>query len=128
MCHPGRSSLKIFHQLINKKTKEICRELNLFSFATRKHQSKEAEFVEEISDLDGWKVVRNDLIKNVGGNLIPIIVASNVESDNILVLEHQHDGRDLELNYADEVVRHVSTLWGDVVKLNTVIEEEPFEI
>ncbi len=121
VCHDE----SFIREYLDEKT---CRELNLFSFATRKHQSKEAEFIEEISDLDGWKKVRDDLIKNVGGNSIPIIVASNVEPGNILVLEHQHDGRDLELNYADEVVRHVSTLWGDVVKLNTVIEEEPFEI
>jgi stage V sporulation protein R len=109
-------------------TEEDCRELNLFSFAARIRQSEEAEFVEEISDRDGWKVVKNDLIKNVGGNTIPVIYVSNVEGGNILVLSHDHDGRDLELDYADAVVRHVSILWGDVVKLNTIIEEEPFEI
>ena len=109
-------------------TEEDCRELNLFSFASRIRQSEEAEFVEEISDRDGWKIVKNDLIKNVGGNTIPVIYVSNVEEGNILVLSHDHDGRDLELDYADAVVRHVSVLWGDVVKLNTIIEEEPFEI
>ena len=57
-----------------------------------------------------------------------MIYVSNVEGGNILVLSHDHDGRDLELDYADAVVRHVSILWGDVVKLNTIIEEEPFEI
>ena len=38
------------------------------------------------------------------------------------------DGRDLELNHADEVLRHVITLWGDEAKLFTIIEEELWEI
>ena len=109
-------------------TEEDCRELNLFSFATRNKNGKEAEYIEEISDKDGWKIIKNDLISNVGGNTVPIIYVDNIDRDNILTLSHEHDGRDLELDYADAVVEHVSILWGDVVKLNTVIEEEPFEI
>ena len=109
-------------------TEEDCRELNLFSFSTRSRQSEEAEFIDDISDNDGWKQVKKDLIKNVGGNTIPIIYVAEVEQGNILVLEHEHDGRDLELDYADAVVGHVSTVWRDVVRLNTIIEEEPFEI
>jgi stage V sporulation protein R len=45
-----------------------------------------------------------------------------------LILKHDHDGRDLELSYADEVVQHVMTLWDDVVKLVTIVEGEPWEI
>ena len=75
-------------------TEDDCRELNLFSFATEKRQSEEAEYIEEISDDDGWKVVKNDLINNVGGNTIPIIYVNDVEIGNMLVLNHSHEGRD----------------------------------
>jgi stage V sporulation protein R len=109
-------------------TEEDCRELNLFAFSTRNRQTEEVEIIDDISDEEGWKKVKQDLIKNVGGNTIPIIYVSEIEQGNILVLEHEHDGRDLELDYADAVVQHVSHLWGDVVRLNTIIEEEPFEI
>lgn len=109
-------------------TEEDCRELNLFSFAARRVNEKQANYIEEISDRDGWKVVKNDLIKNVGGNTLPVIYVNDVDSSNILTLNHEHDGRDLELDYADAVIEHVSVLWNDVVKLNTIIEEEPFEI
>ncbi len=109
-------------------TEEDCRELNLFAFSTRNRQQEEVEIIDDISDEEGWKKIKQDLIKNVGGNTIPVIYVSEVEQGNILVLEHEHDGRDLELDYADAVVQHVSHLWGDVVRLNTIIEEEPFEI
>ena len=64
----------------------------------------------------------------MGGNSVPKIYAYEIENGNILSLKHHHDGSDLDLNYADEVILHVSNLWGDVVKLTTVIEDEPWEI
>jgi stage V sporulation protein R len=106
-------------------TEEDCRELNLFSYSKKK---KDIFTIDEIADGDGWKKIRDDLIKNVGAGTIPKIYVESIEDGNVLVLQHEHDGRDLELNYADEVVKHVSTLWGDVVKLLTVVEEEPWEI
>jgi len=106
-------------------TEEDCRELNLFSYSKKR---KDIFTIDEISDEDGWKKIRDDLIKNVGAGTIPKIYVESIEDGNVLVLQHEHDGRDLELNYADEVVKHVSTLWGDVVKLLTVVEEEPWEI
>ena len=73
-------------------------------------------------------MVKDRLIRNVGAGGIPRIYIREVEAGNILALEHDHDGRDLDLDHADEVVMHVSTLWGDVVKLHTIIEDEPWEI
>ena len=53
----------------------------------------------------------------------------SIDEGDVLVLHHEHDGRDLELDYADAVVRHIETLWkGGSVKLMTIIEDEPFEI
>ena len=37
-----------------------------------------------------------------------------------LVLEHVHDGRDLDLEYAEEVVQRVKTLWPRDVKFFTI--------
>tara|TARA_Y100000034_G_scaffold97078_1_gene118453 strand:+ start:689 stop:1999 length:1311 start_codon:yes stop_codon:yes gene_type:complete len=103
---------------------EDCEELNLFSFINK----KETYSINEISDDDGWKLVKQSLLKNTGANSIPRIYIDEIENGNILSLKHQHDGRDLDLNYADEVVSHVGNLWEDVVKLTTVIEDEPWEI
>lgn len=105
-------------------TEEDCLELNMFSFSMK----RTGYSIDEISDIDGWKQVKQSLIKNISVNTIPKIYVKEMEIGNILSLAHEHDGRDLELSYADEVVKSVMILWGDVVKLHTIIEEEPWEI
>lgn len=109
-------------------TEEDCIELNLFSYS--KKQKEQGVFsVDEVSDDEGWKKIKESLIRGVGEGTIPKIYVEEIEKEgNVLVLQHEHDGRDLELNYADEVVKHVSTLWGGTVKLMTIVEEEPWEI
>ena len=57
-----------------------------------------------------------------------VIYADDIEEGNVLVLRHEHDGRDLDLQYSDEVIMHVSDLWGDVVKFHTIVEGESWEI
>ena len=106
-------------------TRELCEDLGLFSFSEKKSKGLT---IDEIYDDDGWENIRETLIKNVGTNGIPVIYVEEVEDDNTLILRHEHDGRDLELNHADEVLRHIITLWGDDAKLFTLIEEELWEI
>lgn len=105
---------------------EDFRELNMFAYERKKNGDV---FISEVSDQDDWKVVRSDMIKNTGVNTIPHIYVDRIESDGSLVLKHEHDGRDLDLDYADNVVSHVRSLWkeGDV-KLFTIIENEVWEI
>jgi stage V sporulation protein R len=105
-------------------TEEDCHDLGLFSFSRKKEHYE----IEDISDSDGWKVVKQELLNNVGTNGIPVIYIDDIEDGNVLVLKHEHDGRDLELQYADEVIMHVSDLWGDVVKFHTIVEGESWEI
>ena len=106
-------------------TQEDCEELNLFAFS----QKKDYYLKNEVSDEDGWKPVKNLLVNQVGANTIPKIYVESIDEGDVLVLHHEHDGRDLELDYADAVVRHIETLWkGGSVKLMTIIEDEPFEI
>jgi stage V sporulation protein R len=105
-------------------TAEDCLDLNLFSYSRKKEHFS----IDDISDDEGWEKVKGDLINSVGMNGMPRIYVDNVDDGNILVLQHEHDNRDLDLNYADEVIQHITVLWGDVVKLMTVIEDEPWEI
>jgi len=105
-------------------TEEICYDLNLFSYSKK----RAGYSIDEISDNDGWKIVKDNLINGVGDGTIPRIYVEEVQSGNVLCLHHEHDGRDLELNYADEVVKNVRVLWRDEVKLITIIEDEPWEI
>ncbi|MAF24414.1 stage V sporulation protein R [bacterium] len=103
---------------------ESSRDLNLFTYSTK----KEYITIDDISDEEGWKKIKNDLIMNVGTNSMPSVYVSDVSDYNELIIRHDHDGRDLELEYAEEVVSQLLRLWPSGIKFFTVIEEESFEI
>jgi stage V sporulation protein R len=52
---------------------------------------------------------------------IPAITPVAVEKGE-LILEHDYDGRELELGYAKETIKHVAGLWGDGVKIRTKLD------
>ena len=100
-------------------------EMNYFSYSFKK--DKKAITIDDIADDSGWEAVRDELIKNVGLSRLPIIFVDEVEKDNTLCLSHEHDGRDLDINYAQKVFEHIKTLWKDNVKLVTIVENEVWE-
>ena len=103
---------------------EDFRELNLFTYSVKKNKIS----IDDISDEEGWKAVRSSLLKTIGTNSIPRVFVSDISRNGDLILSHDHDGRDLELEYAEEVVTSIKKLWDKGVKLFTIIEDEPFEI
>jgi stage V sporulation protein R len=107
-------------------TEDKARELNLFTFSSKGRKNPDWT-VDDIVDETGWNEVRSSLINQVGGNSIPVIYVDNVEKDT-LILRHEHDGRDLEIDYADRCVKNIIELWKGPVKLLTQLEGEDFEI
>jgi len=106
-------------------TRDLCEKLGLFSFSVKR---KLGYTIDDISDDFGWQEVKSKLISNIGTNGIPVIYIEEVEEDGTLILRHEHDGRDLDLEHTERVVQHVRALWGKPTKLFTVIEEETWEI
>ncbi|MGI5911678.1 MAG: SpoVR family protein [Syntrophomonadaceae bacterium] len=96
---------------------EICREYNLFSFLKKGRDY----YVKEIADEKGWKAVRAVLASNTGMQVVPVIKVVEVGHNNLLMLEHEWDGRELNLDYAHHTLKHVSDLWGGKVRLRTMI-------
>ena len=104
---------------------EFMREMNYFSYSFKsKHKSTT---IDDISDDGGWEAVRDELILNVGLNRIPTVYVDELKKDNTLALLHEHDGRDLDIQYAKKVFEHIQILWGDNVTLSTNIEGEIWE-
>tara|TARA_R110000824_G_scaffold129955_6_gene291575 strand:- start:49 stop:1359 length:1311 start_codon:yes stop_codon:yes gene_type:complete len=100
------------------------RELNLFSFSTK----REYISIDEISDEDGWKEVRSNFIKSIGVNGIPSIYVTDLASTGELILKHDFDGRELNLDFSENVVKNIRAIWPGKVKLFTVLEDESWEI
>lgn len=110
-------------------TKELCMELNLFEY----RKLGKDYVISEIADEEGWNVIRESLIKNCGINMVPNIKIVEVsEKNGVLMLEHEWDGRDLQLEYAHETLKQIAKLWGRRTRLRTkvrnsyqIIETEP---
>lgn len=100
-------------------------EMNYFSYSFKK--SKKSITIDDISDDEGWEKVRDELIKNVGLNRIPTVYVDEIDKNNVLSLVHEHDGRDLDLNYAQKVYEYIKVLWGDNIKLVSTVEDEEWE-
>jgi len=103
----------------------LCKELNLFSYSF--HEKEGYNKITEVSGDIGWRTVRDDLIKNVGLNSVPVILVKELQRDGTLILEHEHDGRDLELSEANKAFEHLNELWHGNVRFTTVIEDDLWE-
>ena len=117
--HNDETFLKVF---LNE---EMCKELNLFSYSF--HQREGYNKITDLSDEEGWQTVRDDLIKSVGLNSVPVVLVKELRKDGTLILEHEHDGRDLELSEANKVFEQINELWPGNVRFTTIIEDETWE-
>lgn len=100
----------------------LCHELNLFEYRKRGRDY----LVSEVADANGWKIIRDSLVAMVGINNIPNIRAVEVGARNrVLFLEHEYDGRELQLEYAHQTLKHIARLWGGTVRLRTKVRDTP---
>lgn len=100
-------------------TQELCGEMNLFEYVA----SGNDYMISEVSDDDGWKIIRDTLANTVGIGSIPTIYVSDwIQKENTLVLTHEYDGRELELSFAYETLKHLVDLWNGKILLVTQLE------
>ena len=102
----------------------LIRELKLFN--VENDADKDHLEVTAIHDEWGYQSIRESLSANYDlGNLEPYIQVYNVNvrGDRALTLRHDmHNGRPLERQNAEEVVRHIHQLWGFDVILESVAD------
>ena len=120
-CLIARESMNDISFISQYLTEEDCYDLNLFTYSKRFNG---ATFIDDISDKEGWKEVKKELLLNIGGSSIPVIHVSEMKKDGTLILRHDHDGRDLELGYARKVGEHIKTLWGSPIHIITQVDGE----
>ena len=103
-------------------TEELVRELNLFEYQSRGNE----KVVSRVADEENWQSIKDTLIQNVGTGTIPVIKVEDSDYNNNrgLLLKHSHDGRDLQLEYAEKTLHYVRQLWGREVVLETILNEK----
>jgi len=101
-------------------TEDLIRELNLFEYKARGNE----HVVTRVADEDNWRQIKETLIQNVGTGTIPVIKVfdSDYMHNRTLLLKHAHDGRDLQLEYAEKTLKYVHQLWRRDVALETSLD------
>ena len=101
-------------------TEDLMREMDIFEYEAR----GEELVVSKVADDDGWKEVKATLIKNVGTNSIPVLKVDDADfgQNRTLYVKHDHDGRDLHIEYAEKSLNYLQRLWGREVVLETVLD------
>jgi stage V sporulation protein R len=101
-------------------TEKLVRDLHLFEYETRGDQT----VVRNIADEAGWRSIKETLLKNVGLNSVPVLKVEDADfgHNHTLHLVHCHDGRDLQLEYAEKTLAYVSQLWNGEVVVETILD------
>jgi stage V sporulation protein R len=101
----------------------LMRKLGMFEYKPKKNDY----VVSEVSDEVGWQQIKETLLAQVGVGSIPIIrvIDADYEGNRHLLLEHVHDGRDLDLENAEKTLGYAFRLWGRGVYLQTTVGDTP---
>jgi stage V sporulation protein R len=101
-------------------TEDLMREMDIFEYEPR----GEELVISKVADDEGWREVKETLLKNVGTNSIPVIKVEDADfgQNRTLYLKHYHDGRDLHLEYSEKTMAYLQRLWGREVVIETVLD------
>jgi len=77
-------------------------------------------------DREGFRAVKQQVLDMLSTRGAPRVYAvdANAHNRGELLLHHPHEGLDLQLEYAERVLGHLSALWGRPVHLQTVLGEK----
>lgn len=103
-------------------TEELMREMDMFEYEPR----GEDLVISQVSDKEGWRGIKETLIKNVGMGGVPVIKVEDADynQNRSLYVKHHHEGRDLQLEYAEKAISYLHRLWGHEVVLETVVNSK----
>ena len=100
-------------------TEDLMREMDLFQYQAKGNDL----VVSDVSDQEGWKKIKETLLKNVGMGTVPVIKIedSGYGDSRTLYLKHDHEGRDLHLEYAERTLAYIYRLWARDIALESVV-------
>ncbi|MGH7856990.1 MAG: SpoVR family protein, partial [Candidatus Binatia bacterium] len=100
-------------------TEDLMRQMDLFQYEAKGNDL----VISKVSDSEGWKRVKEVLLRNVGMGGVPVIKIedANYSNNRTLYASHDHDGRDLHLEYAEKTLSYLYRLWGREVLLESAL-------
>jgi stage V sporulation protein R len=97
---------------------QIAEDLHLFSH-TRKGKNR----IVSILPATDFERLKQIFVLEVGTSSIPKILVRSV-NNNILELEHLFDGRELQIDWAEQVLKHIAVLWKNPISLSTSLGDK----
>jgi stage V sporulation protein R len=100
-------------------TENLMRDLHLFEYEAKGDDL----VISHVADVDGWERVKETLLASVGMGSIPVIRVEDADynQNRTLYLVHAHEGRDLQLEYAEKSLGYIGRLWQRDVALETIV-------
>lgn len=98
-------------------TTDLVRDLDMYIYAL---QSDYYEDKIVVTDKQA-REIKDLIIKSFANSGIPKIQV--IDGKRILILEHKHQGMDLESKFTKKTLEHIAFLWGDDVRLSTIQEK-----
>jgi stage V sporulation protein R len=102
-------------------TPEFCQKHRMFSFA---YNDQSEQYIIESREFDKIKQRLLFSLTNFGKPWI-FVVDGNYRNRGELLLRHEHNGIDLQLDKASDTLANVQHIWGRPVHLQTIVEEQP---
>ncbi len=105
-------------------TEDFCKRAGLFTYEFDKKSGEYLVDSHEFAD------VKQKLLFMVGGRGQPRVSVTDGNHGNRgeLELTHDHEGVDIQLDWAQQTLGNLATLWGRPVHLKTVIEDKPAQL
>lgn len=104
--------------LRNYLTANLVEELDLYVY---RREGDQWVIVEK-----DWQKIRDSLVSSMTNFGYPYIVVEDGDfrRNRELYLKHCHDGRDLDVKYAQKTLQQTQLLWGRPVHLETILDEK----
>jgi stage V sporulation protein R len=101
-------------------TLDFCQRLGFFAY---EYDRKKKQFVIDTREFAGIKAKILQSLTNAGQPVIRVI-DGNHDNRGELLLEHTHDGVDLDGSYAQDTMRNLHALWSRPIHILTISEEK----
>jgi stage V sporulation protein R len=105
-------------------TADFCREQGFF---TTTYDPKSGEWIVDSREFDD---VKRQLLAMVASKGTPriYIVDANLHNRSEMRLAHEHDGLDIQMEWASQTLGNLARLWGRPVHLDTLLEGRPITL
>lgn len=107
-------------------TEGLVKKLDLYTY---KREEVDGEEMWVVADTD-WRKVRDTMVDSMTNFGMPILTVEDGDYKHRgeMYMKHAYDGKKLDVEYTERVLKNIALLWGRAVHLETVQDDKPVVI